>query len=158
MKGTRGEILYIGKAKDLSKRVASYFHNRPKSTKLTILVDKIRDIDIIKTASEEEALIYEANLIKKHKPKYNILMKDDKNHVYIKITDEIIPKIIKTRIKHSRIFPPSEIREINRREKKNYSDKYGLFSRNIRPKIMEILNYDYGWLRELIESKRKKKE
>jgi excinuclease ABC subunit C len=63
------------------------------------MVDQIADIKTIITNTETESLILETTLIKKHKPKYNILMKDDKNHIYIKITDEAIPKVIKTRIK-----------------------------------------------------------
>jgi excinuclease ABC subunit C len=63
------------------------------------MVEQIKEIKTILTNNETESLILETTLIKKHKPKYNILMKDDKNHIYIKITEEIIPKIIKTRIK-----------------------------------------------------------
>jgi excinuclease ABC subunit C len=64
------------------------------------MVDFIENIEIILTNNETESLILETTLIKKHLPKYNILMKDGKNHIYIKITDDIIPKIIKTRIKN----------------------------------------------------------
>jgi len=67
------------------------------------MVDQIKNIETIIVNNETESLILETTLIKKHKPKYNILMKDDKNHVYIKITDELIPRIIKTRIK---VTPP----------------------------------------------------
>jgi len=63
------------------------------------MVDEIENIKIIITNTAIESLLLETTLIKKHKPKYNILMKDDKNHTYIKITDEIFPKIIKTRFK-----------------------------------------------------------
>jgi excinuclease ABC subunit C len=63
------------------------------------MVSEIKDIKTIVVNNEKESLILETTLIKKHKPKYNILMKDDKNHLYIKITDEEIPKVIKTRIK-----------------------------------------------------------
>jgi excinuclease ABC subunit C len=66
------------------------------------MVDKISSIQYIVTQNETESLILETNLIKKHSPKYNILMKDGKNHIYIKITDEFIPKIIKTRQKNSK--------------------------------------------------------
>ncbi|MFH1782501.1 MAG: excinuclease ABC subunit UvrC [Candidatus Omnitrophota bacterium] len=110
MKSDVGEILYIGKAKDLSKRVASYFQDRPKSTKLTLLVEKIKDIDIVLTASEEEALIYEANLIKKYKPKYNTELKDDKSFPFLKLTVvEEFPRLSITRKKvddGSRYFGP----------------------------------------------------
>jgi excinuclease ABC subunit C len=63
------------------------------------MVSEIVDIKTIVVNNEKESLILETTLIKKHKPKYNILMKDDKNHLYIKITDEIIPKVVKTRSK-----------------------------------------------------------
>jgi excinuclease ABC subunit C len=63
------------------------------------MVQEIAKIETIITNNAVESLLLETNLIKKHKPKYNILMKDDKNHTYIKITDEVFPKIIKTRIK-----------------------------------------------------------
>jgi excinuclease ABC subunit C len=65
------------------------------------MVGQICDIEIIETKNEIEALVLETNLIKKNKPKYNILMKDDKNLVYIKITDDPISEVIKTRIKNS---------------------------------------------------------
>jgi len=63
------------------------------------MVGQIRDIEIIETRNEVEALVLETNFIKQNKPKYNILLKDDKNLLYIKITDEPIPEVIKTRIK-----------------------------------------------------------
>jgi len=63
------------------------------------MVDQIEKIETILTNNETESLILETTLIKKHQPKYNILMKDGKNHIYIKITNEIIPRILKTRIK-----------------------------------------------------------
>lgn len=63
------------------------------------MVEKVVDIEWIETANEVEALVLETNLIKKHLPKYNILMKDDKNLTYMKITDSIIPEVIKTRKK-----------------------------------------------------------
>jgi excinuclease ABC subunit C len=66
------------------------------------MVSEVTDIKTIVVNNEKESLILETTLIKKYLPKYNILMKDDKNHLYIKITDEVIPKVIKTRIK-----PPS---------------------------------------------------
>ena len=65
------------------------------------MVAQIADIETIETKNEVEALVLETNLIKLHKPKYNILMKDDKNLVYIKITDDPVPEVIKTRIKTS---------------------------------------------------------
>lgn len=96
MKDQTGEIIYIGKAKDLKKRVSSYFQNKKHEwTKTQRMIEKIEDIEYILTSSELEALMLETNLIKEIRPKYNILMKDDKNYAYIKITvNEDYPKIL----------------------------------------------------------------
>ncbi len=92
-----GEIIYIGKAKNLSKRVASYFRKHKDSPKLEVLTPQICDIKCIAVDNEIEALILESQLIKKYKPKYNILLKDDKKFPYFLITDEDYPRIIVTR-------------------------------------------------------------
>ncbi|MDD5770350.1 MAG: excinuclease ABC subunit UvrC [Candidatus Gracilibacteria bacterium] len=95
-----GKIIYIGKSVSLYSRVNSYFNGKSKlNFAKKKMVDEIDKIEIIITNTAIESLLLETNLIKKYKPKYNILMKDDKNHTYIKITDEIFPKVIKTRIK-----------------------------------------------------------
>ena len=87
MKNKEDEIIYIGKAKKLKKRVSSYFNNNvDKNSKVGKLVSKIDHIDYIVTHNELEALILECNLIKKHKPIYNILLKDDKGYKFIKIS------------------------------------------------------------------------
>lgn len=88
-----GEIIYVGKAKNLKRRVYSYFHKQHESPKTTILVSQIEKLEYIITDSEVEALILESHLIKKHKPKYNILLKDDKKYPYFLITDEDFPRI-----------------------------------------------------------------
>lgn len=86
MKNDAGEIIYVGKAVSLKNRVRQYFMNsRAKSPKERAMVEKIRDIDYIRAHSETEALMLECNLIKQHRPKYNILLKDDKNFPYIRI-------------------------------------------------------------------------
>lgn len=94
-----GKIIYIGKAKDLKKRVKSYFvQNKQTTPKLKVLVSKITDIEYIVVNSDLEAIMLETNLIKEIKPKYNVLMKDDKNFVYLKITtNQDFPKIYLTR-------------------------------------------------------------
>lgn len=92
-----GEIIYVGKAKNLKKRVKSYFNKTPDSAKLQVLVAQIENLEYIITNSEAEALILESHLIKKHQPKYNILLKDDKKFPYFLITDEDFPRIIVTR-------------------------------------------------------------
>jgi len=111
MKDGSGEALYIGKAKDLSKRVSSYFQEtRPKTLKLMSLVERVKDIDYIVTGSEEEALIYEANLVKEKKPRYNVDLKDDKSFPYLKLTlNEKFPRLTITRKRPedgSRYFGP----------------------------------------------------
>lgn len=94
-----GKIIYIGKAKVLKNRVKSYFMNigKHEQFKTEILVKKIDSIEYIVTDNELEALLLEANLIKQHKPKYNIDLKDDKSFPYIKITKELFPQVFITR-------------------------------------------------------------
>ncbi len=99
MKDIDGNIIYIGKSKLLKNRVSSYFINsKNHSPKTLAMVSSVADFDYIVTDSEVEALILECNLIKKHRPKYNILLKDDKNYPYIKITtNEEYPRVFMTR-------------------------------------------------------------
>ena len=92
-----GEINYVGKAKNLKKRVYSYFNKNHDSPKLRVMVPQIAKIQFIVTDSEVEALILESHLIKKHKPKYNVLLKDDKKFPYFVITEEEYPRIIVAR-------------------------------------------------------------
>lgn len=92
------KIIYVGKASSLRSRVRSYFRDGNASVKVSALVRHIKDIDYIVTDTEVEALILECNLIKKHRPKYNVFLKDDKTYPYIKITlDEAYPRIVTTR-------------------------------------------------------------
>lgn len=94
MKNSDNKIIYIGKAKNLKKRVSSYFRNNPNHTpKVHQMVENVYDYDFIVTDSECEALILECSLIKQHKPKYNILLKDDKGYFYIKISNEVYPRV-----------------------------------------------------------------
>lgn len=92
-----GTIIYVGKAKNLKKRVSSYFVKSHQSEKLRVMVPQIKKIEFIITNSEVEALILESHLIKKHKPKYNVLLKDDKKFPYFVITEEDYPRILVTR-------------------------------------------------------------
>ena len=92
-----GKILYVGKAKNLKKRVSSYFNKEPESGKLRVLVRKIRDIKFIVTETELDALLLENNLIKKLQPRYNIMLKDDKTYPWLCIKKEPFPRVISTR-------------------------------------------------------------
>ncbi|MCQ2748608.1 MAG: excinuclease ABC subunit UvrC [Clostridia bacterium] len=93
-----GKVIYVGKAKKLKRRVSSYFVNsKNHSVKTLKLVENIRDIEYIVVDSEEEALILECNFIKRYRPKYNILLKDDKTYPYIKVTNEKFPRLFVTR-------------------------------------------------------------
>ena len=94
MKNKKNDIIYIGKAKNLRNRVSSYFRENPDHTpKVAAMVSNVHDYDFIVTDSEYEALVLECSLIKQHKPKYNILLKDDKGYHYIRISDEEYPRI-----------------------------------------------------------------
>lgn len=91
---TEGKVLYVGKAKDLKKRLLSYVQGGKKRSMWTeIMLTKAKDIDCTVTRTELEALLLETNLIKDLQPKFNIMMKDDKNHVYIRISKEPYPRI-----------------------------------------------------------------
>lgn len=92
-----GTIIYVGKAKNLKRRVYSYFSKEHDSAKTRILVSKITDIRYIVVNTEEDALLLENNLIKKYKPKYNVLLKDDKSYPSICVSNEYYPRVFKTR-------------------------------------------------------------
>jgi excinuclease ABC subunit C len=95
-----GEIIYIGKSVNLKSRVNSYFSGKSKlNFAKKLMVEQIVDIKTIMTNTETESLILEHTLVGQKKPKFNVLLKDDKNYFYIKITAEKFPKILKTRIK-----------------------------------------------------------
>ena len=94
-----GTIIYIGKAKNLKKRVSSYFNKTIENTKTRIMVKKISEIRYLVVESEEEAFLLENNLIKKHKPRYNILLKDDKTYPWIVVRNENFPRVYLTRKK-----------------------------------------------------------
>lgn len=90
-------IIYVGKAKNLKRRVSSYFLKTAKSRKTEILVSKIQDINYVIVPTDEDALLLENNLIKKFKPRYNILLKDDKTYPSVCVTNEHFPRVFKTR-------------------------------------------------------------
>lgn len=94
---TEGTIIYVGKAKNLKKRVNSYFNKEHEPGKTRVLVSKIADIRYIVVNTEEDALLLENNLIKKYKPRYNVLLKDDKTYPSICVQNEYFPRVFKTR-------------------------------------------------------------
>ncbi|MDA3837099.1 MAG: excinuclease ABC subunit UvrC [Nanoarchaeota archaeon] len=127
-KNSVGKIIYIGKAKNLKKRVTSYFSKNHDSEKTKALVSHIADFDFIITNSEVEALLLEDSLIKKHKPKYNIDLKDSKSYAFIELTNETYPRLITAR---------SDIIK----NKQNVGKLFGPFiSGESRTQVIQIIN------------------
>jgi len=93
----KDKIIYVGKAKNLKRRVTSYFNKDHKANKTKVLVKKIRNIKYIVVNTEKDALLLENNLIKKHQPRYNVLLKDDKTYPSICVQNEFFPRVFKTR-------------------------------------------------------------
>ncbi|MEO6050862.1 MAG: excinuclease ABC subunit UvrC, partial [Pyrinomonadaceae bacterium] len=97
-KNEAGKIIYVGKAKNLRNRVRSYFHSsRNHDPKTRQLIKVIAGFEFIVVDNEVEALVLESNLIKKHKPKFNVFLKDDKQYPHLKLTNEAFPKVVVTR-------------------------------------------------------------
>src|ERR1043166_1140833 len=97
-KNASGKIIYVGKAKNLRNRVRSYFQaSRDHDPKTKQLVSYIADFEFIIVDNEVEALVLESNLIKKHKPRFNVFLKDDKSYPHLKVTNEPFPKVVVTR-------------------------------------------------------------
>src|SRR4029079_17970059 len=97
-KNADGKIIYVGKAKNLRNRVRQYFQSsRNQDAKTRQLVKRIADFEFIVVDNEVEALVLESNLIKKHKPRFNVLLKDDKQYPHLKLTNEPYPKVVITR-------------------------------------------------------------
>ena len=99
MKDAKGKILYVGKAKNLKKRLASYFVKKQNhDPKTAALLEMVKDFDFLMTASDHEAFILESNLIKEHNPKYNVILKDGKNYPLLRINmNDTYPAIQKVR-------------------------------------------------------------
>ncbi|MCM8774504.1 MAG: excinuclease ABC subunit UvrC [Candidatus Omnitrophica bacterium] len=108
MKSNEGKVIYVGKATSLKKRVNSYFQKSFLNEKTAILVSKVTDIDYIVCDSEAQALILEASLIKQHRPRYNVTLKDDKSYPYIEVTNEEYPRIFISRPKGRKFIPADE--------------------------------------------------
>ncbi|HBT96438.1 MAG TPA: excinuclease ABC subunit C, partial [Desulfobulbaceae bacterium] len=95
----KSTVIYVGKAKDLRKRLASYAHDKGAAhSKTTVMLSRVEKVDILITRTEKEALILEASLIKRHRPRYNIILRDDKSYPLIKLTNrEDWPRVFMTR-------------------------------------------------------------
>jgi excinuclease ABC subunit C len=109
MRNSAGHVIYVGKAKVLKNRLGSYFHQRAHDAKTTAMLQNVADFEYYVVSTEKDALGLEANLIKKHKPHYNILLKDNKTFPYIKITGGAFPCLEitrKTGDKHAKYFGP----------------------------------------------------
>lgn len=137
-KNKTGQILYVGKAKNLKNRIASYFQKTNLPPDKKSMLKKISKVEHIPVDSEIEALLLELNLIKKYQPKYNIAFKDDKNYQYIKIDySDDFPKICTVR----KIYP-----EQNRRIKKDNTCYFGPFpSSKVVKQILNLLNYIFHY-------------
>src|SRR3970282_1347361 len=98
MLGANGELLYVGKARNLKHRVASYFHARNVSPKVQALAGQVQGIEVTVTHSDTEALLLEYNLIKEHRPRYNVVLRGDKRFPYLRVTlAETFPLVFPTR-------------------------------------------------------------
>ena len=146
-KDSKGKVIYIGKAKNLKKRVKQYFHSKPGYRKLDVMISKIDDVELITTDTEVEALLLELNMIQKLKPRYNVNLKDDKSYPYVVITNEPYPRVFPTRKKFSdgsRYFGP-------------YTDvKTMRFALKTIRDIFMIRSCDYNITAESIEKKKYK--
>src|SRR5882762_9994815 len=111
------QLLYVGKAKNLKKRVSSYFTKNHDSNKLNVLVKQVTDVKYILVETEYDALLLENNLIKKHQPRYNVNLKDDKTYPWLCIKNERFPRVMTTRyvVKDGSVYfgPYASVRVMN---------------------------------------------
>ena len=148
----RRRVLYVGKARDLRKRLASYAHySGPAHSKTAVMLRQVERVDIILTTTEKEAFILEASLIKKHRPRYNVILRDDKNYPLIKITvRETWPRILVTRRRlrdGNRYFGPYTSTSAMRATLKLLHTMFPLRrckGKEIRPRSRPCLNQQLG--------------
>ena len=146
MKDTGGKIIYIGKAISLKNRIRTYFHTTPVAPRTMALVERVDDIEWIVTNTEKEALILESNLIKLHKPRYNVRLTDDGSFPYIRITSDAYPSITVTRAVRndgSAYFGPYTSAQATRQSVKVLRKAFPLrsCSRDLRRVLRPCLNY-----------------
>jgi excinuclease ABC subunit C len=146
MKDAGGKIIYIGKAVSLKNRVRTYFHGAPTAPRTRALVERVDDIEWIVTNTEKEALILESNLVKLHKPRYNVRLTDDGSFPYIRITDDPYPSITVTRVVRndgSAYFGPYTSALATRQSVKALRKAFPLRScnRDLRRVLRPCLNY-----------------
>ena len=119
-KDSQGKIIYIGKAKDLKKRVGSYFNRPPDNGKTAELIRRIESVEFIVVDTETEALLLEARLIRQHRPQYNIDLKDSERYAYILVTDESFPRVMTARKAAQRPL----VRSVCRRRVQTFANPY----------------------------------
>ena len=146
MKDAGGKIIYIGKAISLKNRVRSYFHTTPAAPRTMALVERVNDVEWIVTNTEKEALILESNLIKLHKPRYNVRLTDDGSFPYIRITSDVYPSITVTRAVRkdgSSYFGPYTSAQATRQNVKVLRKAFPLRSctRDLQRVLRPCLNY-----------------
>lgn len=144
------EVLYVGKARDLRKRLSQYAHyNGPPHSKTAVMLGHVRRVETILTTTEKEALILEASLIKKHRPRYNVILRDDKNYPLIKVTvKEEWPRVVVTRKRirdGSRYFGPfASVSGMRTTLKLLYSMFPLRRCKTVRPRSRPCLNFQMG--------------
>ena len=144
-KDKHGQVIYVGKAKDLQKRIAQYFVKKELDPKTKLLVKNITDVEFITTDNEVEALLLEQSLIHQYQPKYNIDLRGDIRYAYIKVTDEKFPRLITARKidKHGRFFGPYTEGSARRLILKTLGDIFKIRTCNQLPKKV-CLQYHIG--------------
>lgn len=135
------KVLYVGKAKNLKKRVKSYFQKTSHSLKTKILVEKIKNIDYIITNTEEEAFLLENNLIKLHYPKFNIDLKDSRRYAYLLLTDEEYPilEVARIRNKKGEYFGPFTSGKIRKIVMDTITRNFKILTKTPSKKLLQLI-------------------